>query len=51
MIPSEIQKIEMQLDGKLLKERKNLDSQLRTKLMEMNPLIPYSRQPKCKSIS
>ena len=43
MIPSEMQKIEMQLDGKLLKERKNLDQMLRTKLMEMNPLIPYSR--------
>lgn len=43
MIPSEMQKIEMQLDGKLLKERKNLDCQLRTKLNEMSPLIPYTR--------
>ena len=26
LIPSEIQKIEMQLDGRLLRERKSLDS-------------------------
>lgn len=37
LIPSEIQKIEMQLDGRLLRERKSLDSQLRIKLVEMKP--------------
>lgn len=43
LIPSEIQKIEMQLDGRLLRERKSLDLQLRVKLVEMKPQIPYRR--------
>jgi len=43
LIPSEIQKIEMQLDGRLLRERKSLDSQLRIKLVEMKPQISYRR--------
>lgn len=49
LIPSEIQKIEMQLDGRLLRERKSLDSQLRVKLFEMKPQISYRRPLQSKS--
>lgn len=31
------------MDGRLLRERKSLDSQLRIKLVEMKPLINYKR--------
>lgn len=33
----------MQLDGRLLRERKSLDLQLRVKLVEMKPQIPFRR--------
>lgn len=42
-IPAEMQKIEMQLDGRLLRERKSLESQRRIKLAEMKAHIPYRR--------
>lgn len=41
MIPSEIQKIEMKLDRKLLEERKDIECQLQTKLIEMKPKIKF----------
>lgn len=44
MIPSELQKIEMKLDRKLLEEKKGLESQLRSKLDAMKPLVRFSRQ-------
>ena len=43
MIPSELQKIEMKLDRKLLEERKGLESQLRQKLDAMKPMVRYTR--------
>ena len=45
LIPSEIQKIEMQLDKNKLNEWKNMDTQLKMKLLEMKPLIQYTSPP------
>lgn len=44
MIPSELQKIENNLDRKLLQERKGCELLLKTKLAEMKPLIRFTRQ-------
>ena len=51
MIPSELQKIEIKLDRKVLEERKGIESQLKTKLLEMKPVVRYNRQLKSKLIS
>jgi len=48
MIPSELQKIEMKLDRKLLEERKGIESQLRTKLQVMKPLLRFNRELQSK---
>jgi hypothetical protein len=50
MIPSEIQKIEMKLDRKLLEERKDIECQLRTKLNEMRPRVKFPRNLLCKLV-
>ena len=44
MIPSELQKIEMKLDRKLLEERKGAETQLRQKLEQMRPIVRFTRQ-------
>jgi len=44
MIPSELSRIEMKLDRKLLEEQKSIETQLRSKLDQMKPIIRYTRQ-------
>lgn len=44
MIPSELSRIEMKLDRKLLEEQKSIETQLRSKLESMKPLVRYTRQ-------
>ena len=48
MIPSELQKIEIKLDRKVLEERKGIESQLKMKLLEMKPVVRFNRQLKSK---
>jgi len=43
MIPSELSRIEMKLDRKLLEEQKSIETLLRYKLENMRPLIQYTR--------
>ena len=43
MIPSELSRIEMKLDRKLLEEQKSIETLLRYKLENMIPLIQYTR--------
>ena len=43
MIPSELSRIEMKLDRKLMEEQKSIETQLKSKLDNMKPIIRYTR--------
>lgn len=43
MIPSELSRIEMKLDRKLMEEQKSIETQLKCKLDSMKPVIRYTR--------